>query len=300
MHKEIAVLTSIVLVAGILLSPAAHAMQQAHTCPSGEQLKRSLDAAYPRLDASYSAYGILSWNEAGPSVFASDNKINYAIRQCTNFLSNSGCNKLDKNAPEFHDWNVYWDARFKRDIYDKSTPKFNMPGMNRPPPTLLNWAQRTLNCTINKNSTKITEGSLTDASRNRDLLPASATYAEHQMELRQRTQLTSVTTSVCNELIRRLGSDKGKSSGELGERWWSMLQASYRSNNKACNTVPISFARQIEAEFAAAAPKPTQPSAPNASSNSNWCDSTCQRQRTIRDNTPLRCYVLNGRRICNK
>lgn len=300
MRTRIAVLTSIVLVAGILVSPAAHAMQQAQACPSGEQLKSNLDAAYPRLDASYSAYGILGWNEIGPSVFASDNKVNFAIRQCANMLSDSGCNKLDKNASEFHDWKVYWDARFSHDIYAESAPNFNTPGMNRPPPTLLNWAQRTLNCTINRGPKKIADGSQNGASRHREMLPASATYAEHQAALRERTQLTSVTTSVCNELIRRLGPDKGRSSGELGERWWSMLQVSYPSNNKACNTVPVSFARQIEAEFAAAAPKPTQPSAPKASSNANWCDSTCQRQKTIRDNTPLRCYVSNGRRICNK
>lgn len=30
------------------------------------------------------------------------------------------------------------------------------------------------------------------------------------------------------------------------------------------------------------------------------CDSTCQRQKVIRDNTPLRCYVKDGRRICDK
>ena len=300
MRKKMSVLVSILLVAGILVSSAAHALQQPLRCPSGIQLKNNLDAAYPRLDASYSAYGILIWNETGPSVFATDNKTNYAIRQCANMLSNSGCNKLDKIAPEFNDWTVYWDARFSHDAFDESAPNYNTPGMNLPPPTLLNWAQRTLNCSISSSPQKIKDSSRDSASIFHDMLPQNATYAEHQVALRQRTQLTSVTTSVCNELIRRLRSDKGKSTGELGERWWSMLQASYRSNNNACNTVPVSFARQIESEFAAAAPKTTNSSAPKASSNSNWCDSTCQRQRTIRDNTPLRCYVSNGRRICNK
>lgn len=132
-----------------------------------------------------------------------------------------------------------------------------------------------------------------------NLPPASATFAEHQSALRQLTPLTSVGTSVCNELIRRLRPSEGKSQGEWGERWWLMLQASYRSNNQACNTVPVAFANTIQAEQAAAAPTYTPPAAPSTSSNPNWCDSTCQRQKTIRDNRPLNCYVQDGRRICN-
>ncbi|MGJ8563086.1 MAG: hypothetical protein ACSHXY_05985 [Alphaproteobacteria bacterium] len=133
-----------------------------------------------------------------------------------------------------------------------------------------------------------------------NLPPVTASYAEHQSALRRLTPLTSASDDVCNELIRRMKSTQGRNSGEWGERWWLMFEAASRSNNRACNSVPVAFNDQIKAELASIAPRYSPPVAPSASSNSNWCDETCQRQKTIRDNTPLRCYVKDGRRICNK
>lgn len=130
--------------------------------------------------------------------------------------------------------------------------------------------------------------------------PATASFAEQSAALRQVTQLTSVGTQTCNELIRRLSPDEGKSMGELGQRWWMLLQASFRSNNRACNIVPVAISRQVEAGLVAAAPKNSTYSPPPVSPEYTSCDSTCQRQKTIRDNTPLNCYVKDGRRICNK
>lgn len=125
--------------------------------------------------------------------------------------------------------------------------------------------------------------------------PPTASFAEHSAALEQVTQVTSVGTQGCNTLIGRLSPDQGKSMGELGQRWWRLLEASYRSNSRACNVVPVALSRQVEASMAASAPK-----APSPSSDYTSCDSTCQRQKTILDNTPLSCYVKDGRRICNK
>ena len=133
------------------------------------------------------------------------------------------------------------------------------------------------------------------ASGSGSMPPASASFAEQSAALRQVAQLTSVGTDTCNKLIDRLSPDQGKSMGELGQRWWMLLEAGYRSNNKACNVVPVALSRQVEAPMAATAPKISP-----RSSNYTSCDSTCQRQKTIRDNTPLSCYVKDGRRICNK
>ena len=130
--------------------------------------------------------------------------------------------------------------------------------------------------------------------------PPTASYAEQSAALRQVTQLTSVGTQTCNEIIRRLDPDEGKSMGELGQRWWMLLQASFRSNNRACNIVPVAISRQVEAAMVAAAPKRQTYSPPPVSPGYTSCGSTCQREKTIRDNTPLSCYVKDGRRICNK
>ena len=129
---------------------------------------------------------------------------------------------------------------------------------------------------------------------------ASASFAEQSAALRQVAQLTSVGTVTCNKLIGRLRVDQGQNMGELGQRWWRLLEAGYRSGNNACNEVPVVISRQIEAQMATTAPKSPTYSSPPRSSGYTSCDSTCQREKTIRNNTPLSCYVKDGRRICNK
>lgn len=115
--------------------------------------------------------------------------------------------------------------------------------------------------------------------------------------LKQLTPVTAVGSRMCNDVVGRLRDDRGRHVGPVGEAWWKLYRAGSATQFTACNSMPVAFVRQIEAEQAANATAYTP--APATSTYSS-CDSTCQRERTIRQNTPRRCYVSNGRRICNK
>ena len=114
--------------------------------------------------------------------------------------------------------------------------------------------------------------------------------------LEQVTTLTAVGSITCDEIRRRTGEGGAWSRTEEARLWNAADRVDYRAGKTACNRVPRAFAAQIEKENLAARPQAN----PLPQSTYSSCDSTCQREKTIRDNTPRRCWVSNGRRICNK
>ncbi|WP_139792193.1 hypothetical protein [Henriciella litoralis] len=281
-----------------IFAPNGHAQssRDIRACPTGDLLKKVIETSGKYQDDTFSAYGVLFWNEVGPSVFSKDDVYKFAISQCTNTLSDSGCNKLDMETPEFADWRAYWDANLNHQIYGAAKPDANTPGMIHPPSALLDWAQTTLDCSVTGGQMNVA-GAVGNQPPSNAIPDQDEPFEVHYAELERLTHLTAIYTQACWTLIKELEPDGGKSAGELAERWYRMQRASIGTKYDGCDSVPESLERQIMADIAASASQ-RMPVETQTRSDPDWCDSTCQRERTIQENRQRSCYVSNGRRIC--